>query len=394
MEENNLIKRVINQIKNRRQRLIDGKINSIPSPFVGFKDHFIGIEQGKYYLITSYTKGAKTQFASYTFLFNSIIYAFNNPDKIRLKIFYYPLEEKPEKIVMRFMSYLLFILSDNKIRVSPSDLDSTDNNKPISEDIISLLESDEYNNLLQFFKDTIIFSTSTNPTGVYNECTKYAKENGVIYTRKQKVKDDFGQIKEVDKFDYYVQNDAEEYKFIFVDHVSLISTEQGLNLKQSIDKLSEYCVILRNRYNFTPILIQQQAFVGENLDAFKENKLRPTIVNLSDSKYTARDCNICIGLFSPARYELKDYLGYDITMFKDNIRFMEILINRDGNMGGIEGLFFDGTVNYFKELPNPNNTTSINKIYNYLKKIRSNQLSVSFVIFSNFINKLKQKVFK
>lgn len=105
-------------------------------------------------------------------------------------------------------------------------------------------------------------------------------------------------------------------------------------------------------------------------------------------------CNICIGLFSPARYELKDYLGYDITMFKDNIRFMEILINRDGNMGGIEGLFFDGTVNYFKELPNPNNTTSINKIYNYLKKIRSNQLSVSFVIFSNFINKLKQKVFK
>ena len=187
------------------------------------------------------------------------------------------------------MSYLLFILSDNKIRVSPSDLDSTDNNKPITEDIISLLESDEYNNLLQFFKDTIIFSTSTNPTGVYNECTKYAKENGVIYTRKQKVKDDFGQIKEVDKFDYYVQNDAEEYKFIFVEHVSLISTEQGLNLKQSIDKLSEYCVILRNRYNFTPILIQQQAFVGENLDAFKENKLRPTIVNLSDSKYTARD---------------------------------------------------------------------------------------------------------
>ena len=48
-------------------------------------------------------------------------------------------------------------------------------------------------------------------------------------------------------------------------------------------------VILRNRYKFTPVVIQQQAFAGESLDAFKENKLRPTIANLSDSKYPSRD---------------------------------------------------------------------------------------------------------
>ena len=49
---------------------------------------------------------------------------------------------------------------------------------------------------------------------------------------------------------------------------------------------------------------------GESLDAFKENKIRPTVANLSDSKYPSRDCNMCIGLFSPYKHELPDYKGY------------------------------------------------------------------------------------
>ena len=108
--------------------------------------------------------------------------------------------------------------------------------------------------------------------------------------RKQKIKDEFtGQTKEINVFDHYEQDDPDEYRIIFYDHVSLTSTEKGLTLKQSIDKLSEYFVLLRNRYKFSPVVIQQQAFAGESLEAFKENKLRPTIANLADSKYPSRD---------------------------------------------------------------------------------------------------------
>lgn len=49
--------RVINELKRRKQKLLDGGINSIPSPFVRFREDFLGIEQGKYYVITSSTKG-------------------------------------------------------------------------------------------------------------------------------------------------------------------------------------------------------------------------------------------------------------------------------------------------------------------------------------------------
>ena len=39
---------VVSKFKERRQRLIDGNVNSIPSPFKRFSDDFIGIEQGTY----------------------------------------------------------------------------------------------------------------------------------------------------------------------------------------------------------------------------------------------------------------------------------------------------------------------------------------------------------
>lgn len=373
-----IVNRTLDYFKRRREKLLNGGINSIPSPFIRFQSDFIGIEQGKYYCITSSTKGAKTQFTSYMFLYTPILYAYEHPDQLRLKIFYYPLEESKESIVARFMSFLLFIKSN--IRVAPVDLESTNNSKVLDQSIIDLLESKEYRDILDFFEKTVIFSESTNPSGVWFECKKYALEHGHVVTKKQKIKGNLGEVQEIDTFDYYVPDDPDEYRIIFYDHVSLTNTENGMTLKQSIDKLSEYCVILRNKYNFTPVIIQQQAFAGESLDAFKEKKLRPTVANMSDSKYCSRDANVVLGLFSPAKHDLREYMGYDITKFKDNIRFLEILVNRNGSMGGIVALYFDGAVCYFKELPRPDNKAELDKVYSYIQTLKQPKSGKSFFI--------------
>ena len=283
--------RVLGNLKRRKEKLLNGGINSIPSPFVRFSDDFIGVEQGKYYVVTSTTKGAKTQFASFVFVFQTILYAYHHPEQLRIKIFYYPLEETPDDIMTRFMSFLLYNLSGGKIRIAPIDLLSTKNDKPVDDSILELLNTGEYAKIIDFFEEHIIFSASTNPTGVFVECKEYAEEHGTVYKKKQKIKDEFtGEIREIDAFDHYEQDDPDEYRIIFFDHVSLTSTEKGvITLKQSIDKLSENLVKLRNRYRYIPVVIQQQAFAGESLDAFKENKLRPTIANLADSKYPSRD---------------------------------------------------------------------------------------------------------
>lgn len=366
-----LRERTIQSLRERRQNLLEGNINSIPSTFKRFSNDFIGVEQGTYYCVTSTTKGGKSQFASFTFIFQPLLYAFLHKEQLRVKIFYFALEETPERVLQRFMSYLLYTMSGGKIRRSPKDLRSSKNDKPIEENVLELLGSEEYTELLDFFEENVIFSSTTNPTGIYKECKRYVEDNGTSHYKIVKYTTDLGEDKESNVFDHYESNDPKEYRIVFIDHIGLIETERGMTLKQSMDKLSEYLAkYLRNRYGMTPVVIQQQNFDNESNDNYVSGRIRPSAQGLGDSKYIARDCNILLGLFSPFKYELEDYKKYNINIFRDNIRFLEVLVNRDGEMGGLCPLFFDGAVCDFQELPLPTDTTGINQMYKYLEYIR------------------------
>ena len=54
-----LVDRVLRQLEERRQNILDGHINCIPTPFQRFKHDFLGIEQATQMIITSFTKGGK-----------------------------------------------------------------------------------------------------------------------------------------------------------------------------------------------------------------------------------------------------------------------------------------------------------------------------------------------
>lgn len=47
-----LVNNVINNIKEARNRIFEGKINCIPVPFPRFRTEFPGIQQKTYYLIS------------------------------------------------------------------------------------------------------------------------------------------------------------------------------------------------------------------------------------------------------------------------------------------------------------------------------------------------------
>lgn len=374
-----LINRVVAGLKERRNRLLNGQLNRIPSPFERFSNDFIGIEQGCYYTITSFTKGGKSQFTSFTFIYKPLMFCYYTKADIDIKILYFPLEEAPERIMQRFISWLLYDLSKGKIHITPKDLRSTVS--PVSQEILDAINSDEIQNILKYFEEHVIFPDEAgNPTGIFKYCVKYAEEHGKVYTKVGKYKDDFGVIQERQVFDRYEQDNPNEYRLVIIDTINLIDTERGMTLKQSMDKLSEYCAkYLRNRYHYSPVIIQQQAFEQEGNEAFKIGRVRPSVAGLGDSKYTSRDSNIVLGLFSPFRFALKEYEGYDISKFKDNIRFLEMIVNRDGEMGGLCPLFFDGAVCQFSELPRPDDNEGIKKVYEYLKKIRyTNSTSKSF----------------
>ena len=384
-----LRERVVQNLKERRERILSGNLNCIPSPFKRFSNDFIGIEQSCYTTVTSFTKGGKSQFTSFTFIYSPLLFCYYNKTDISIKILYFPLEETPERIMQRFISWLLYDYSKGEIRISPRDLRST--TSAVSQNILDIINSTEIQDIIKYFEEHIIFpSESGNPTGIYKYCRKYAEENGTVYTKKVKMKDEFGNIKEVDVFDRYEQSNPNEYRLIIIDTINLIDVEKGLSLKQSMDKLSEYLAkYLRNRYHFSPIVIQQQAFEQEGNEAFKLGRVRPSVAGLGDSKYTSRDSNVVLGLFSPFRFGIRDYEGYDITKFKDNIRFLEVCINRDGEMGGLCPLFFDGAVCQFTELPKPDNKIELEKVYKYIESIHKPTGKV-FFSFTNLKNKINK----
>ena len=363
-----LLTRIKANIIERRQRIEQGKINSIPSPFVRFRNDFLGIERKKMYLISSYTKGSKTQFTTFMFVINPLLYTYHNRDKARVKFFFYLWEETKEDFTNRLICHLLYKISRGKVEVSPSDLLSSNNDKPLSDEALAIMDSPEFIDIIDYFEQCSVFSDSQNPTGIFMECKSYAEENGTTHYKKKIFKDEFGIEKEVNSFDYYEPNDTEEYRIIYIDHLSLVSSEKNYTLKQSMDKVGEYCVSLRNRYFFSPVIIQQQNTDNESMDAIKLNKLRPTVAGLSDSKYSARNCDVFLGLFSPVKFDLREYYGYNITKFKDNIRFLEVILNRGGQMGGLTALYFNGAVCDFQQLPLPNETEKIQKWYDFLSR--------------------------
>lgn len=370
---------VLNKLKERRQRIIDGFINCIPSPFSRFKNDYGGLEQDTYLCVTSFTKGGKSQFVSYAIIYKSLLYAYHHPEQdIDITFLYFSLEETPERILQRFMSFYLYEHSNLKIHISPKELRST--HVALSQEVLDILESEEYQKIFKFFEDHIIFSNETNPTGIMKFCISYAETVGTTTMTSYLRKNELGIEEEIQKFDYYTLNNPNKYIVPILDTINLIDTERGMTLKQSMDKMSEYFAkILRNRYHMSPVVIQQQAFETEKVDEFKlkNGNIRPSVAGLGDSKYVSRDANIVLGLFSPARFGIHSYQGYDIDKFDDHIRFLEVCVNRDGEMGGMIALYFDGACCYFKELPPAKIKNSFNqevenpelkKIYDWMTK--------------------------
>ena len=84
-----LIDRILDTLDDRRKRILEGDINCIPSPFRRLSNSFPGIEQDKYYLVSGSTKAAKTQITNYLFVYTPILYAYEHPEQLRVKIFYF-----------------------------------------------------------------------------------------------------------------------------------------------------------------------------------------------------------------------------------------------------------------------------------------------------------------
>ena len=93
--------------------------------------------------------------------------------------------------------------------------------------------------------------------------------------------------------------------------------------------------------------------------------------------------NLVLGLFSPFKYGLTEYEKYDITRFKNNIRFLLVIEDRDNGAGGqVCPLLFDGEVSSFCELPLPDNKREIESALQYVEQVIRRRATPVFMMFT------------
>lgn len=360
MDEKSLIfTRVLEEIKENKARRERGEIVNIPFPFPKFSAHVPGIQKGRYIGVTANQKVGKTKLADYIFLYSTFKFWQKNRDKIKLKIFYFTLEMSKEEKVKEAISHFLYTETKGRIRKSPDKINSQFGDYIL--DGTTLKEIESLRILFEEFEEIVEFVDNIkNPFGIYKHVRSYAEANGKYVYKTVKTRDEEGNEESIKVEDYYIPDHPNEYVIIITDHVSLLQNENGGNdPKATMDKFSkDYCLKMRDRWKYIPVNVQQQAQAQEGVENKKAGKLQPSVDGLGESKIIGRDYDILIGLFSPFRHRIENYNGYNIFNpmtgegLQEMYRELSVIANRRGQMVSTD-LYFDGSVNYFKELPSP-----------------------------------------
>ena len=355
-----------------RSIILNGGENCIPCPFPRLSKAWAGIERKKTYLITGNQKSGKSKFAMYLFVLHPLWYAYTHR-YIKVKIIIFSLEMAKEQLYDMFTVWWLYKMTNGKINIDVDYLNSIRRDRPLDDSILELLVTPKFTEFFDFIEEHIDIDTvNRNPYGMYKKCKDYAEENGTTYYKPVIIKDEItGQPKTMQIKDYYVPN-TDEYRIVVYDHVSLISVERGMTLRDSMKKMfSRDMMELRNVYGYTNVPLQQQNLQQEGIDNYKLAQLKPSATGLETYKDSSKDVDMMIGIFDPFRHNLPSYEKYRIVDgLKNKQRFIEIILNRTGTAGNMTALYFNGASNIFYELP-PATHPDMSMIYH---KITNNEL--------------------
>jgi len=342
--------RVKQELKENKQARLDGKVTAIPwLSLPKLCGVLPGVQQKRYNIVTANSKVGKTKLADFLYVYEPFNFINTVESNIKLKIFYFSLEMSKEDKIKEVVSYKLF-KETGKV-ISSERLGSVFKDYILEDEVEKTI--DTYEEYFQKFESTVTYIDDIrNPYGIYKYIRNYALTHGTVHYKTVNIDGVDQQLE-----DYYVPNDPNEYVIIVIDHLSLLAPEKGQDLWSSMMKFSsEYGIRIRNRFGYTLVVVQQQSAESDKQvftlrgDTVVE-KLRPSTDGMADCKLTIRDADLVLGLFAPNRYGIKAYNGHDLVKLKDNYRELSILLNRRGAGSQCVDLYFNGAVNYFKELP-------------------------------------------
>ena len=381
MENNTpFYKNVISTIKYKRDRLLDGKLNCIPFELEGFEEELPGIEPSQYVIITANQKVGKTKLTDFLYLYKPFLFSLNHPE-IPIQIKYFSLELSKEKKMMQVMCFMLFLLSGRKIRVSLKGLNGIFKDRIVDEEVIQYLDSPIFTKYMDHFDSIVeIIDNIRNPFGIFNYMKQEVIKTG-YFEEKIIPWEDPVTKKITDKVTKgrFVKNDPESYFIGIIDHYSLLQPEKDqTSTRDAVIKFSSvYALELRDKFYCSIAAVQQQAAAQESVENKKWDKTLPSADGLGEVKITSRDVDALIGLHSPYRHAQSAFSGYNINEWKDNIRFLVVINNREGAGSTMCPLLFDGATDTFMVLPE-NDSPKMVRYKKLLTRIRNSKYVVDY----------------
>ena len=261
-------KDIYKKIVQNKENHEHGYFNCIP--FMGMErlEAFLpGIEQSTYYLVAASSGIGKSKLGRYLFIHNPIVFLEQNPNtNIQLDILYFSLEESKEKVILSEISKYLF--TKYGLNLSIKQLSSVGRYNSISsEDLEKIKEAETHvNNFLGRVK---IYDNIRNATGIYKTVRDFALSVGTYYDKNdtaltpqevELVRQGDQESATYKKISYYKTHNPQHYVIILTDHISLLQPEVGETLWQTMGKFSsKYCLHFRDKFGFTPVVIQQLA---------------------------------------------------------------------------------------------------------------------------------------
>lgn len=302
-----------------------------------------GISKGRMYGIAGPEKSGKSTFADYAFILQPYLYCLEH--KLPINWVYYSFEIDRVSKEFDFMAFFLnndykvnnITLPEgvtrrgkNKIPLSPDYLRGfmmDDNNNPIRihPELIPLIRKVYEERLVPLFREYSaegvqlkkglieFIERKENPTGINKHLVSLAEKKGTL------LKDSNG------NWISYTPNDPNLVTIVVLDHIRKVKLERGWQIKQVIDKTSEYFVDLRNIFGYTIVpIIHTNRNLGsvDRLKHFKQD-LYPTSDDLKDSGNIGEDCNFLFTVFNPNedKYGLKEHFGLVIRDSRDNLLY-------------------------------------------------------------------------
>lgn len=326
---------------------VKGKNSGIPMGFNRL-NKYLGLRRSIYTTIGAAAGCGKTSLVDCAYVLNPYDWYIKNKHKtnVQFEVIYFSMERKKTYKLAKWLCMKLW-KEEQVLKTTDELLSWQTTLDPRTQEMAKFYIENYFKEMTEGGIIKII-DGQQNPTGIKKYLEAHAKTKG--------------RIDEINEFEKrYTPNNDNLITNIVHDHAGKTKNESiggKYDKKLTIDKISEYYCWARDFLGYSPIMINQfnRTSYQDIQQAKKDgNDPDPTVEYWKDSGNVIEDCDVAISLFNPYKYNLEEYMDYQIKDFTDGsgnnkFRGLKIIKNSYGTDNLRIGLGFLGEISLFKEL--------------------------------------------